>query len=63
MVLVIVVRALIFGDPVSGWPSLASIIVFIGGLQLMGLGVIGMYLSKTYIETKERPIYIVGDEE
>ena len=63
MVVVIVVRALILGDPVSGWPSLASIIVFIGGLQLMGLGIIGMYLSKTYIETKKRPIYIVREED
>lgn len=63
MVVVIVVRALILGDPVSGWPSLASIIVFIGGLQLMGLGIIGMYLSKTYIETKKRPIYIVREDD
>lgn len=63
MVVVIVVRALILGDPVSGWPSLASIIVFIGGLQLMGLGIIGMYLSKTYIETKKRPIYITREED
>lgn len=63
MVVVIVVRALILGDPVSGWPSLASIIVFIGGLQLMGLGIIGMYLSKTYIETKKRPIYISKEED
>lgn len=63
MVVVIVVRALVLGDPVSGWPSLASIIVFIGGLQLMGLGIIGMYLSKTYIEAKKRPIYITKEEE
>ena len=63
MVLVIVIRALAIGDPVSGWPSLASIIVFIGGLQLMGTGIIGTYLSKTYVETKDRPIYIAKEEE
>ena len=60
-ILVIVAKTLIFGDPVSGWPSLACIIIFLGGLQLFCIGVMGEYLSKTYLETKKRPIYIVKD--
>lgn len=62
MVMVIVVRALIFGDPVAGWPSLACIVIFVGGIQLLGIGIMGMYLEKTYMETKERPIYITKKE-
>lgn len=57
----IVVRALLFGDPVDGWPSLASIIIFIGGVQLLCLGIMGQYLAKTYLETKHRPLYIVRE--
>ena len=57
----IVVRAALFGDPVPGWPSLACLITFIGGLQLLCLGVIGRYLAKTYVEAKHRPAYIVRD--
>lgn len=62
-VIVIIVKTLAFGDPVSGWPSLACIIIFTSGLQLFFLGVIGMYLSKTYLEVKKRPIYIVKETE
>ena len=54
----IVVRTLMFGDPVSGWPSLVCIILLIGGLQLMSIGILGEYLSKTYLEVKNRPIFI-----
>lgn len=57
----IAVRAAMFGDPVAGWPSLACIITFIGGLQLMCLGIIGRYLANTYLESKRRPNYIVRD--
>lgn len=57
-VLFIFMRALLFGDPVSGWPSLACIITLLGGIQLLCLGVIGQYLAKTYLETKQRPLYI-----
>lgn len=57
----IIVRALLFGDPVDGWPSLASIIIFIGGVQLLCLGIMGQYLAKTYLETKNRPLYIVRE--
>lgn len=63
MVIVIVVRALIFGDAVAGWPSLACIVTFVGGIQLLGIGIIGIYLDKTYMETKKRPIYITRIEE
>lgn len=64
MVLFIALRALLFGDPVSGWPSLVCIIMFMGGVQLLCLGVLGVYLSKTYLECKRRPIYIEkGGEE
>ena len=54
-------RALIFGDPTSGWPSLVCIILLVSGVQLMCLGVIGQYLSKAYLEVKQRPIYIVKE--
>lgn len=57
----IIARALVFGDPVQGWPSLASIIIFIGGIQLLCLGIMGQYLAKTYLETKHRPLYIVKE--
>ncbi len=59
MVLVFFVRAMIWGDPVSGWPSLACIICFIAGIQLFCNGITGLYLSKTYSEVKGRPQYIV----
>lgn len=59
--LVIVIRTLLFGDPVAGWPSLACIVLFVGGLQLACLGVIGQYLAKTYLETKGRPLYLVRE--
>ena len=55
-------RALFFGDSVSGWPSLVCIIVFLGGLQLFFIGVLGAYLAKTYSETKHRPLYFIKEE-
>ena len=58
---VIVIRKLIFDDPVDGWASLVSIILFLGGLQLSCIGILGQYLAKTYLETKNRPIYIIGE--
>lgn len=57
-IIFIVVRTLMFGDPVSGWPSMVCIILFIGGIQLFCLGIVGEYLAKTYTEIKNRPIYI-----
>ncbi len=59
MIVVIVVKTLIYGDPVGGWPSTICVVLMMGGLQLLALGVIGQYLAKTYLETKRRPIYIV----
>ena len=61
LLLVIVVKTLIFGDPTSGWPSLVCIIFFVTGIQLFCLGIMGQYLSKTYLETKKRPIYILKE--
>jgi len=57
----IIVRKLIFGDPVAGWASTICIIVFIGGIQMAFLGIIGQYLAKTYLETKRRPHFIVAE--
>ena len=61
LILVIIIKTLIFGDPTSGWPSLVCIIFFVSGIQLFCLGIIGQYLSKTYLETKNRPIYILKE--
>lgn len=58
----IVVRRLIFGDPVAGWASMVSFILFIGGIQMFFTGIVGIYLSKTYLETKHRPIYISRED-
>lgn len=60
-IIFIMVRKFIWGDPVEGWPSLACIITFIGGVQLFCMGIIGQYLAKTYVEVKKRPHYIVAE--
>lgn len=54
----IIIRTALYGDPVSGWPSMTCIIVFLGGIQLFCMGILGEYLAKTYMETKRRPIFI-----
>lgn len=61
-IIVIIVRTLVFGDPTSGWPSLACIILLVSGVQLFCMGILGAYLSKTYLEVKKRPIYICKDK-
>ena len=61
MLVFLVVRAAIFGDPVPGWPSLVCIVTLIGGIQLLCIGVLGQYLASTYIETKRRPIFLVEE--
>lgn len=61
MILFIIVRTIAFGDPTSGWPSLACIIIFVSGVQLFCIGILGQYLAKTYIETKNRPIFLIGE--
>ncbi len=63
IIIFIIVRTLMFGDPTSGWPSMVCIMFFIGGVQLLCLGIMGQYLSKTYLEVKKRPIYIVAETE
>ena len=61
LILIIIVKTLVFGDPTSGWPSLVCIIFFVSGIQLFCIGIIGQYLSKAYLESKHRPIYILKD--
>ncbi len=61
MVLVVFVRRLIFGDPVAGWASTICIMLFIGGVQLMCMGIMGQYLAKTYLEVKHRPHFIISE--
>lgn len=60
-IMIIIVKTLVYGDPVAGWPSLACIIIFVSGVQLFSLGVIGTYISKIYLEVKERPLYIIKE--
>lgn len=62
MIIVIIVKTLVFGDPTSGWPSMICILCLISGVQLFCMGIIGQYLSKAYMEVKERPIYICREE-
>ena len=57
----IIVRRLVFGDPVAGWASTVVIILFIGGIQLLRIGILGQYLSKLYLEAKNRPIYLLDE--
>ena len=59
--IVIIVRKICFGDPVAGWASTMCVMVFIGGIQLFSIGVMGQYIAKTYTEVKERPHYIVSE--
>ena len=61
LILIIITKTIFFGDPTSGWPSLVCIIFFVSGIQLFCIGIIGQYLSKTYLESKNRPIYILKD--
>ena len=63
MMLFVIVRAIIWGDPVAGWPSLVTVILLLGGIQLFCIGILGQYLAKTYLETKRRPAYIVRETE
>lgn len=63
LIVFIVIKTLTVGDPTNGWPSMVCIIVLFAGLQLFSIGILGQYLSKTYLETKNRPIYIARDED
>ena len=62
-VVVVLVKTLAFGDPVGGWPSMMCVILFLGGVQLLCIGILGQYLSKTYLEAKRRPVYLVRETE
>lgn len=62
LIVVTIVRKILFGDPTSGWPSLVCIICLVSGVQLFCLGIVGQYLSKTYMEVKRRPIYLVKED-
>lgn len=62
-ILVVIIKTFIFGDAVSGWPSTVCIILFLGGIQLFSIGIIGQYLSKDYLEAKNRPMYIIKETE
>lgn len=62
MIIVIICKTIIFGDPVGGWPSLACIILFVGGIQLFCSGISGQYIAKAYLEVKHRPIFIVKEK-
>ena len=62
-IIFIIVKTLVYGDPTAGWPSMACIVVFVSGIQLFTIGIIGQYLSKTYLEVKRRPIYIIKETE
>lgn len=62
-IIFIIVKTIIFTDPVGGWPSLVCILLFMSGIQLLCMGIIGKYLAKTYLETKKRPIYIIKETE
>ena len=60
MIVVIIVRTLAFGDPTAGWPSLVCIILLLSCIQMLGIGILGQYLAKTYPETRRCPIYLVA---
>ena len=60
-IVIIVVKTLIWGDPVAGFPTLACLLLLIGGSIQLSLGIIGQYLAKTYLETKRRPVYIIAE--
>lgn len=61
-IIFVFVRAMLFGDPTSGWPSMVCIILLVSGIQLFCLGIVGQYLAKTYLEVKNRPIYLIKEE-
>ena len=61
-IIFVFVRAMLFGDPTSGWPSMVCIILFVSGIQLFCLGIVGQYLAKTYLEVKQRPVYLIKEE-
>lgn len=61
LIIIVIIRTLIFGDPTAGWPSMISIILFLGGFQLLTIGILGKYIGKIFMETKKRPIYVIKE--
>ncbi|MEG1578628.1 MAG: glycosyltransferase, partial [Oscillospiraceae bacterium] len=61
--LVVVVKTLLWGDPVAGFPTLIAVMLLVGGLLMLFIGILGQYMAKTYMETKHRPLYIVRETE
>ena len=61
LMVVIIIRTLVFGDPTSGWPSLMTVILFLGGFQLLTIGILGKYIGKIFMETKKRPVYVIKE--
>jgi hypothetical protein len=59
--IIVVVSALVYGDPVAGYPTLITVILFLGGVQLLSLGIIGEYLGRVFNESKRRPVYLVDE--
>ena len=62
LIIIVIIRTLIFGDPTAGWPSMISIILFLGGFQLLTIGILGKYIGKIFMETKKRPIYVIKEK-
>ena len=60
MIIIVIIRTLVFGDPTAGWPSMVCIILLLSGIQMLGIGIVGQYLAKTYLEAKNRPIYLIS---
>jgi hypothetical protein len=58
----VVIKTFLYGDPVAGFPTLICAVCFIGGIQLFCIGILGQYLSKTYMEVKQRPVYIIKEK-
>lgn len=61
MVIIVILKTILYGDPVAGWPSLVCIVFFVSGVQLFCTGILGQYLAKTYMEVKKRPLYIIRE--
>ena len=61
--LVVLVDALLYGDPVAGYPTLMTVLLFLGGVQLLSLGIIGEYLGRVFTESKQRPTYLIDERD
>ena len=62
LIIFIIIKTLVFGDPTSGWPSMVCLIMMVSGVQLLCIGIVGQYLAKTYLETKRRPIFLIREK-